>query len=42
MEFLIDGWDWLTLKETAQMGIVYCSLIVGVIIFKIKLDRPEK
>jgi hypothetical protein len=42
MEFLIDGWDWLTLKETAQMGIVHCSLIVGVIIFKIKLERPEK
>ena len=42
MECLIDGWDWLTLKETAHMGIAYCSFIAGVIIFKIKLVRPEK
>ena len=44
MEILIDGWDWLNLREMAEVGLMYCSIVAAAIIFGVgkKFSKPEK
>ena len=41
MDYLIWGWDWLSLRGVTISGIIFGSLLVAGILWQIKLPNPN-